>query len=110
MPILLLRFKSPLADQICRLALQEIVILAGLHLQPWEIKHKGLNNSYRLLIQKLWLANWGAIVNFLCHYLPISSMLVRIGDTLGVRLLRGYHEKFQEVFYILCRVIGAMHL
>lgn len=37
-------------------------------------------------------------------------MLVAIGDTFGVRLVGGEHEKLQEVFYVVLRVVRPMKI
>ena len=37
-------------------------------------------------------------------------MLVGIGDTIGVRLVGGEHEKLQEVFYVMLRVVRPMKI
>ena len=78
-----------------------------MHLVPWLFKHQGQDGLRRLLF---WLADWGAIVNFLYDRLAKGCVLVGIGDTIGVRLVGGEHEKLQEVFYVVLRVVRPMKI
>ena len=78
-----------------------------MHLPTWLFKHQGQDGLRRLFPQKLWIA---AIVNFLYDCLPKGCVLVGIGDTIGVRLVGGEHEKLQEVFYVVLRVVRPMKI